>query len=168
MNQKKGTNLKIKKAKIKDVPLILSLIKELAEFEKLTHEVVASERDLSNNLFGPKKFVEVLLAYYDNRPAGMALFFHNYSTFEGKPGIYLEDLYVKPEFRGKGIGKSLLLKLINIAGKRKCGRVEWAVLDWNQSAIDFYTKLGAKSMDSWKIFRLTKDKIKKINNPQIV
>jgi len=168
MNQKKGTNLKIKKAKIKDVPLILSLIKELAEFEKLTHEVVASERDLSNNLFGQKKFAEVLLAYYDNRPAGMALFFHNYSTFEGKPGIYLEDLYVKPEFRGKGIGKSLLLRLINIASKRKCGRVEWAVLDWNQSAIDFYTKLGAKSMDSWKIFRLTKDKIKKINNPQIV
>jgi len=168
MIQKKDTNLKIKKAKIKDVPLIFSLIKELAEFEKLTHLVVASEKDLSTNLFGPKKFAEVLLAYYQNQPAGMALFFHNFSTFEGKPGIYLEDLYVKPEFRGKGIGKSLLLQLIKIADKRNCGRVEWAVLDWNQPAIDFYSKLGAESMDSWKIFRLTSDKIKKINNPQIV
>jgi GNAT superfamily N-acetyltransferase len=168
MTPPKDTNLKIKKAKIKDVPLILSLIKELAEYEKLTHLVVATEGDLSTNLFGPKKFAEVLVAYYKNEPAGMALFFHNYSTFEGKPGIYLEDLYVKPAFRGKGIGKSLLLHLIKIAGKRKCGRVEWAVLDWNQSAINFYTKLGAESMDSWKIFRLTRDKIKKINNPQIV
>lgn len=168
MTQKKDTNLIIKKAKVKDVPLILFLIKELAEYEKLTHEVVASEKDLSRNLFGSKKFAEILLAYYDNEPAGMALFFHNYSTFEGKPGIYLEDLYVKPEFRGKGIGKSLLLKLISIANKRKCGRVEWAVLDWNQPAIDFYTKLGAESMDSWKIFRLTRDKIKTINNTPIV
>jgi GNAT superfamily N-acetyltransferase len=168
MIQEKETELKIKKAKIKDVPLIFSLIKELAEYEKLTSEVVASEKDLSINLFGPKKFAEVLLAYYCNQPAGMALFFHNFSTFVGKPGIYLEDLYVKPEFRGKGIGKSLLLQLIKIAGKRNCGRVEWAVLDWNQPAIDFYTKLGAESMDPWKIFRLTKDKINKINNPQIV
>ena len=168
MVQKKDNTLKIKKAKIKDVPLILSFIKELAEFEKLTHEVVASEKDLRENLFGPKKFAEVLIAFYDNESAGMALFFHNYSTFEGKPGIYLEDLYVKPEFRGKGIGKSLLLKLIRIAGKRKCGRVEWAVLDWNKSAIDFYTKLGAEPMKSWEIFRLNKYKIKKINNPQIV
>ena len=168
MIQKKDNNLKIKKAKLKDVPLVLSLIKELAEYEKLTHEVIASEKDLSRNLFGPKKFAEVLLGYYNNEPTGMALFFHNYSTFEGKPGIYLEDLYVKPEFRGKGIGKALLLKLIRIAGKRKCGRVEWAVLDWNQPAIDFYKKLGAEPMDSWKIFRLTKDKIKMINNPHIV
>ena len=168
MNPLKDNTITIKKAKRQDVPLILSLIKELAEFEKLPHEVVATEKAMYKNLFGQKKFAEVLLAYYDNRPAGMALFFHNYSTFEGKPGIYLEDLYVKPEFRSKGIGKSLLLKLIRIAGKRKCGRVEWAVLDWNQSAIDFYTKLGAECMDSWKIFRLTKDKIKKINNPQIV
>ena len=168
MIQKKDNNLKIKKAKLKDVPLILSLIKELAKYEKLTHEVIASEKDLSRNLFGPKKFAEVLLGYYNNEPTGMALFFHNYSTFEGKPGIYLEDLYVKPEFRGKGIGKALLLKLIRIAGKRKCGRVEWAVLDRNQPAIDFYKKLGAEPMDSWKIFRLTKDKIKMINNPHIV
>ncbi len=129
---------------------------------------MANEKDLRSNLFGPKKFAEALLAYYENEPAGMALFFNNYSTFEGKPGIYLEDLYVKPAFRGKGIGKSLLLQLIKIAGKRKYGRVEWAVLDWNQSAIDFYNKLGAECMDSWKIFRLTRDKIKKINSSQIV
>jgi GNAT superfamily N-acetyltransferase len=167
MTQKNNT-VKIKKAKKKDVPLILSLIKELAEFEKLSHEVVSTEKDLRNSLFGKKKYAEVLLAYYDNEPVGMALFFHNYSTFEGKPGIYLEDLYVKPAFRGKGLGKALFLKLIKIAGKRKCGRVEWAVLDWNQSAIDFYSKLGAFCMDSWKIFRLTKDKIKNINNSQIV
>lgn len=164
----KNSNLKIKKAKRKDVPLILSLIKELAEYEKLSHQVVASVKDLANNLFGSKKFAEVLLGYYDKKPVGMALFFHNYSTFEGKPGIYLEDLYVKPAFRGKGIGKALLLKLIRIADKRNCGRVEWAVLDWNKPAIDFYSKLGAECMDSWKIFRLTNDKIKKINNSQIV
>jgi len=168
MTQKKDSNLKIKKAKSKDVPLILSLIKELAEYEKLTHEVVASEMDLKRNLFGPKKFAEVLLGYYINEPVGMALFFHNYSTFQGKPGIYLEDLFVKPEFRGKGIGKGLLLKLIRIAGKRKCGRVEWAVLDWNQPAIDFYTKLGAEPLDSWKIFRLTSEKINMINDSRIV
>jgi GNAT superfamily N-acetyltransferase len=164
----KENNLKITKAKRKDAPLILSLIKELAEFEKLSHQVVATEKDLAKNLFGPKKFAEVLLAFYDKEAVGMALFFHNYSTFEGKPGIYLEDLYVKPEFRGKGIGKSLLLKLIRIAEKQKCGRVEWAVLDWNKSAIDFYTKLEAECMDAWKIFRLTNDKIKKINKSQIV
>jgi GNAT superfamily N-acetyltransferase len=168
MNHQKDNAITIKKAKKRDVPLILSLIKELAEFEKLSNEVVATEKDMYKNLFGPKKFAEVLIGYYDKEPAGMALFFHNYSTFEGKPGIYLEDLYVKPEFRGKGIGKSLLLKLIRIAGKRKCGRVEWAVLDWNRSAIDFYTKLGAKCMDQWKIFRLTKEQIHKINDEQIV
>ena len=162
---KKDQNLKIRKANIKDVHLIHSLIKELAEYEKLSHEVVSNEKDLARNLFGKTKYAEVLLGYYNNIPAGMALFFHNYSTFAGKPGIYLEDLYVKPEFRGKGIGKSLLLQLINIAGKRKCGRVEWAVLDWNQSAIDFYMKLGAVPMKSWKIFRLTADKIKMINKP---
>jgi GNAT superfamily N-acetyltransferase len=168
MNPQKNNTITIKKARKRDVPLILSLIKELAEFEKLSHEVVATEKEMYKNLFGPKKFAEVLLGYCDKEPVGMALFFHNYSTFEGKPGIYLEDLYVKPEFRGKGIGKSLLLNLIRIADKRKCGRVEWAVLDWNRSAIDFYTKLGAKCMDSWKIFRLTKEQIHKINDQQIV
>jgi len=154
--------LKIKKATVKDVPLILSLIRELAIYEKLLHEVIATEKDIKKCLFGVKKYAEVLVAFYDNKPAGMALFFHNYSTFVGKPGIYLEDLYVKPELRGKGIGKSLLIELIKIAHKRNCGRVEWAVLDWNQPAMDFYKKLGAEMMDSWRIFRLTSDKISKI------
>lgn len=162
MTPHKNDMLKIKKASVKDVPLILSLIKELAKYEKLLHEVIATEKDLRKCLFGAKKYAEVLIAYYDNKPAGMALYFHNYSTFVGKPGIYLEDLYVKPELRGKGIGKSLLIELIKIAHKRKCGRVEWAVLDWNKSAIDFYKKLGAEIKDSWRIFRLTNDKISAI------
>jgi GNAT superfamily N-acetyltransferase len=164
MDKKSDNKVTIKKAKITDIPLIQSLIKELAEYEKLTHEVKSTEGDLRKNLFGRKKYAEVLIGYYEGKAAGIALFFHNYSTFEGKPGIYLEDLYVKPEFRGKGVGKLLLLKLISIAGKRKCGRVEWAVLDWNESAIDFYKKIGAKPMDSWRIFRLTRDKIIAINS----
>jgi GNAT superfamily N-acetyltransferase len=151
--------LKIRKAKMKDVPLIYSLIKELADYEKLSHEVSATEKDLIKNIFGSNKYAEVLLGYYDNEPVGMALFFHNYSTFKGKPGLYLEDLYVKPKFRGKGIGKSLLKEIIKIAYKRKCSRVEWAVLDWNQPAIDFYKRMGAEVLESWKIFRLTSDKI---------
>ena len=165
MISKTDNKLKIKKAGVKDVPLVLSLIKELAEYEKLTHEVVTTEKDLRKYLFGPKKYAEVLLSYYNNEPVGMALFFHNYSTFKGKPGIYLEDLYVKPQFRGKGIGKSLFMQLIKIADKRNCGRVEWAVLNWNQPAIDFYAKLGAEHLESWKIFRLTEDKVKMLNNP---
>jgi GNAT superfamily N-acetyltransferase len=164
MDLKKNNLLKIKKASVKDVPLILSLIRELAEYEKLLNEVIVTEKDLRKCLFGIRKYAEVLIARYDNKPAGMALFFHNYSTFVGKPGIYLEDLYVKPEFRGKGIGKSLLFELIKIANKRKCGRVEWAVLDWNQPAIDFYKNLSAQMMESWRIFRLTNDKISQIAN----
>jgi GNAT superfamily N-acetyltransferase len=167
MNPKKVKYLVLKKAKVKDIPLIHSLIKELADYEKLTDEVISNEEDLKRNLFGKKRYAEVILGYYDNKPAGMALFFHNYSTFAGKPGIYLEDLFVRPDYRGIGIGKALLLHLIRIAGKRNCGRVEWAVLDWNQPAIDFYKKIGAKPMDTWKIFRLTEDNIKMINNGQI-
>jgi GNAT superfamily N-acetyltransferase len=164
MAQLKNKELRIRKGNIKDVPLIFSLIKELAEYEKLLHEVIVTESELRNNLFGRRKYAEVLIAWFDNKPAGMALFFHNYSTFVGKPGIYLEDLYVKPEFRSKGIGKRLLLELIKLAGKRNCGRVEWAVLNWNQPAIGFYEKLGAEQMESWRIFRLTRDKIDNINN----
>ena len=164
MSKLKNDPLIIKKANIKDVPLILSLIRELAEYEKLLHDVIVTEKELKKYLFGTKKYAEVLIAYFENAPVGMALFFHNYSTFVGKPGIYLEDLYVKPEYRGKGIGKGLLIELIKIANKRNCGRVEWAVLDWNQSAIDFYKKLGADNMESWRIFRLTSDKISKIAN----
>lgn len=151
-------NLLIRKAEPGDIPVILSLIKELAEFEKLSHLVTDSEEGLRESLFGKEKFVEVYLAEYDGNIAGQALFFKNYSTFLGKPGIYLEDLYVKPEFRGKGIGKELLLKVISIAKERNYGRVEWSVLDWNKPAIDFYNSIGAVMLDEWKIFRLTSDK----------
>ncbi len=151
-------NLRIRKAEPSDITVILSLIKELAEFEKLSHLVTDSEEGLRASLFGKEKFVEVYLAEYDGNIAGQALFFKNYSTFLGKPGIYLEDLYVKPEFRGKGIGKALLMKVINIAKERNYGRVEWSVLDWNKPAIDFYSSIGAVMLDEWKIFRLTSDK----------
>ena len=148
----------IRNAKESDIQNIIGLIKELAEFEKLLHLVKITETDMKNVLFGENKFVQVLLAEYDGILAGQALFFNNFSTFLGKPGIYLEDLYVKPEFRGKGIGKALLDKLISIAKEKNFGRVEWCVLDWNKSAIDFYKSIGAVELEEWKIFRLTSDK----------
>ena len=154
--------LLIREAKIDDVSLILSLIEEIAEYEKLRHEVIATEKDIRENLFGDRKYAEVLIAEYENEPAGQALFFHNFSTFVGRPGIYLEDLFVRPKFRGKGIGKALLLKLIELAKERNCGRVEWCVLDWNEPAINFYKNLGAVPMDGWSIFRVTEDKFEKI------
>lgn len=150
--------ISIRKADKNDVPAILEMIKELAEFEKLSDEVVADEKNLMENLFGPNKYAEVLLAEFENNIAGQVLFFHNFSTFKGKPGIYIEDLYVKQSHRGKGIGNLLLKEVIKIAKERNCGRVEWSVLDWNTRAIDFYERLGAKSLNEWKIFRLTEDK----------
>lgn len=137
-----------------DVPLILSLIRELAEYEKLSHEVVATEEELRTNLFGERPFAEVLIADHDGDPAGFALFFHNFSTFLGKPGIYLEDLYVKPEFRGAGVGKRLLAHLARLAKERGCGRLEWWVLDWNEPSIGFYDSVGAVAMDDWTVYRL--------------
>lgn len=148
----------IRSASEKDVPAIFSLIIELAEYEKLSDQVVATEDEIKKVLFGENNFVEILIAEYEGQIAGQALFFKNFSTFLGKPGIYLEDLYVKPEMRSKGIGKALLDKLISLAKERNYGRVEWAVLDWNESAIEFYEKIGAKKLDEWKIFRLTSDK----------
>jgi GNAT superfamily N-acetyltransferase len=153
-----ANNLIIREATIKDVPLVLSLIKEIAEYEKLLHEVIATEQDIKENLFGNRKYAEVLIAEYENEAAGQALFFHNFSTFIGRPGIYLEDLFVRPKFRGKGIGRALLLRLIELAKIRNCGRVEWCVLDWNEPAINFYKNLGAESMDDWSVFRVTEDK----------
>jgi len=150
-------NISLKFAEEKDIPVILSLIKELAEYEKLLDKVTVTEERLKENLFGKRKYAEVIIAELDKKPAGQALFFHNFSTFIGKPGIYLEDLYVKPEYRGKGIGKALLYKLIEVAKERNCGRVEWVVLDWNKRAIDFYKKLGAEPMNEWIIYRLIEE-----------
>jgi GNAT superfamily N-acetyltransferase len=148
----------IRSATENDVSVIFALIKELAEFEKLSDQIKTSEDELRNTLFGKDKFVEILLAEYECKVVGQALFFKNFSTFLGKPGIYLEDLYVKPDMRGKGIGKELLDKIISIAKERNYGRVEWSVLDWNEAAIDFYKKIDAKPLDDWTIFRLTADK----------
>jgi GNAT superfamily N-acetyltransferase len=150
--------LTIRQAVEQDIPLILSFIKELAEYEKLLNQVKVTEEMLNESLFGSRRFVEVLIAEFEGEPAGQALFFHNFSTFVGRPGIYLEDLYVRPHLRGKGIGKALLQSLINLAKERNCGRVEWAVLDWNEPSINFYKSIGAKPMDDWIIFRLTEDK----------
>jgi GNAT superfamily N-acetyltransferase len=139
----------IRKAEEKDSSNIIGLIKELAKYEKLSHLVEITELDLHKFLFGKSKFVEVLIAEYDGKIAGQALFFKNFSTFLGKPGIYLEDLYVKPEFRSKGIGKVLLQNIIDLAKERNYGRVEWSVLDWNEPAIE---------LEELKIFRLTSDR----------
>jgi len=151
-------NLIIRHATEKDVPLIYILIKELAEFEKMLDEVKATEASLLETLFGKQKFAEVLIAELNGEPAGQALYFFNYSTFIGKPGIYLEDLYVRPKFRKNGVGKALLTELIKLAKEKNCGRVEWAVLNWNENAISFYKSLGAVPMKEWQIFRLTEDK----------
>ncbi len=145
----------VREATVDDVTLILSLIRELAEYERLSHEVVATEEALRESLFGERRYAEVLIAAHDGVPAGFALFFHNFSTFLGKPGIYLEDLYVRPEFRGAGIGKKLLARLAKLAVTRDCGRLEWWVLDWNEPSIVFYKKLGAEPMDDWTVYRVT-------------
>ena len=145
----------IRLATAQDVPLILRFIKGLAEYEKLTHEVTATEELLRETLFGSRQVAEVIIGEYRGEPVGFALFFHNYSTFLGRPGIYLEDLFVKPEMRGRGFGKVLLTYLAKLAHERKCGRVEWSVLDWNDPSIQFYRKLGAAAMDEWTMYRLT-------------
>ena len=131
------------------------MIKALADYEQLTHEVVATEDDLRQSLFGPRPAGEVVLAYAGDTPIGFALFFHNFSTFLGRHGLYLEDLFVVPEWRGKGVGKQLLAHIAAIAESRKCGRMEWAVLDWNESAIAFYRRMGAHVLDEWRLCRLT-------------
>lgn len=148
----------IRRAEKSDIANILMMIKELAEYEKLLHEVVTTEEHLEKVIFGPQKFVEVLIAELNGALAGQTIFFHNFSTFVGRPGLYIEDLYVRPEFRGKGIGKALLNEVIKLAKDRNCGRVEWVVLDWNQPAIEFYKSIGAKPLNEWTIFRLTEDK----------
>lgn len=145
----------IRPARSGDTPDILRLIRALAEYEKLAHEVVATEAALRETLFGARPAAEVLLAEEQGRCVGLALFFQNYSTFLARPGIYLEDLFVEPEFRGRGIGRDLLRAVARLAVARGCGRFEWSVLDWNQSAIDFYRALGARPLDDWTVFRVS-------------
>jgi GNAT superfamily N-acetyltransferase len=145
-----------------DVPIILSLIRELAEYERAPDAVVATENGLREVLFGRKRSAEVLLALEEDEPVGFAVYFYNFSTWLGRPGLYLEDLFVRPAVRGKGYGRALLGRLAQIAQERGCGRMEWAVLDWNDPAIQFYRKLGAEPMNEWTVFRLTAEGIAKL------
>ena len=140
-----------------DIALILELIRELAEYEKLAHEAVADAASLERDVFGPRPYAEVVVAEAGGEPAGFALFFHNYSTFLGKPGLYLEDLFVRPRFRGLGLGKRLMQFLAHTAVERGCGRFEWSVLDWNAPSIAFYRSLGARGMDEWTVQRVDGD-----------
>lgn len=158
------TNLndfKLRFAELNDVSLILGFIKELADYEKMLHEVVATEEVLRESLF-ERKIAEVIIGEYKNKPVGYALFFHNFSTFLGRPGIYLEDLYVKPEMRGKGIGKIILSFLAKLAIDRKCGRLEWWCLDWNEPSVKFYKQLGAVPMDDWTVYRVYDEALDKL------
>ena len=149
----------IRPARVEDVPVILQLIRDLATYERAPDEVAATEEQLVDVLFGERPAAEVLLAFEGQLPVGFAVFFYNFSTWLGRPGLYLEDLFVKPDKRGKGYGRALLVELAKIARERNCGRMEWAVLDWNEPAIKFYRALGAKPMDEWTVFRLTRDGI---------
>lgn len=155
-------NIKIIKAEEKDIPLILSFIKEIAEYEKLSDEVIATEESLRQSLFRNNPNAEVIFAYFDNIPIAYAVYFYNFSTFLGKKGLYLEDIFVKPEFRSNGIGKKLFLYLVELAVKNNCGRFEWAVLNWNESAIQFYKKFGAEPLTEWTTFRLTENQMREI------
>ena len=147
----------IRPATREDCPLILGLIQELADYEKLSDACVATVAQLEQTLFADRPAAEVLIGSVDGQAVGFALFFHNYSTFLAKPGIYLEDLYVQPAARGKGLGKALLIALAKLAVQRNCGRLEWSVLDWNTPSIDFYRAMGAVPLDEWTIFRVTGD-----------
>jgi GNAT superfamily N-acetyltransferase len=149
----------IRPATIEDVPVILELIRSLATYERAPNEVTATEAQLTDVLFSERPAAEVLLAFEGDVPAGFAVFFFNFSTWLGRPGLYLEDLFVRPEKRGHGYGRALLVHLAKIARDRGCGRMEWAVLDWNEPAIEFYKKLGARPLDDWRIFRLTREGI---------
>jgi GNAT superfamily N-acetyltransferase len=147
-------SLSIRTAVPQDIDLILGFIRALAEYERLSHEARADKAVLARHLFGDRPMAEVLIAEVDGTAVGFALFFHNFSTFEGRPGLYLEDLYVTPEARGHGAGKALLVRLAQFAIARDCARLEWAVLDWNQPAIDFYNALGARPLDEWTVNRV--------------
>ena len=157
-----ATSFEIRTTTEADVPIILGLIRDLATYEREPDAVVATEEGLREVLFGAKPSAEVLLALESGEPVGFAVYFYNFSTWLGRPGLYLEDLFVRPEKRGKGYGRALLERLAQIARERGCGRMEWAVLDWNDPAIQFYRKLGAEPMNEWTVFRLTADGIAKL------
>ncbi len=157
------SKIRLRSAVKSDAPAILALIRKLAEFEKLSHEVSATVEGLETTLFGTRSYAEVLLAEDEEGTiASFCLFFHNYSTFLGKPGIYIEDIYVRPAFRGRGIGKTLFAEVAGLARERGCGRIEWWVLDWNESAIEFYTSMGAAPMGEWTVYRLTETQFAKM------
>ena len=153
-------SLVIRAGEVSDVPLIADLIRGLARYEKLEHEVVMTEEKLTDSLFGERRYAETIIAEEDGETVGFALFFHNYSTFLAQPGIYLEDLFVLPEKRGGGVGRALLQRLAQLAVDRGCGRLEWAVLDWNVDAIRFYERLGAKPNSEWTVYRLTGESLR--------
>jgi GNAT superfamily N-acetyltransferase len=157
-------DFQIRPARVDDVPIILQLIRDLATYERAPDEVVATEEQLIDVFFGDRPVAEVLLAFEEESPVGFAVYFYSFSTWLGRPGLYLEDLFVKPEKRDKGYGRALLVQLANIAYDRGCGRMEWAVLNWNQPAIKFYRALGAKPMDEWTVFRLTREEITQLAN----
>ncbi len=158
------SNFKIRQATENDVPMILSLIRELAEYEHLSHEVVATEGDIRESLFGNHPVAEALIGEHEGVPISFASFFYSFSTFLGRPGIYLEDIYVKPEHRGKGLGRKLLAHVARLARRRNCGRLEWAVLKWNEPAIRAYEKINAVPMDEWTVYRLTGKALDKLAN----
>ena len=163
---KELTDFQIRPAGVGDVAIILELIRDLATYERAPDEVTATEKQLINVLFGERPVAEVLLAFEAESPVGFAVYFYNFSTWLGRAGLYLEDLFVKPEKRGKGYGRGLLVELAKIARDRGCGRMEWAVLDWNEPAIKFYRALGAQPMHEWTVFRLTRDEIASLANSE--
>ena len=165
---KRPESFQIRPAHVEDVPLILELIRDLATYERAPDEVAATEQQLVKVLFGEKPAAEVLLVFEGRSPVGFAVYFFNFSTWLGRPGLYLEDLFVKPDKRGKGYGRALLVELAKIARDRGCGRMEWAVLDWNEPAIKFYRSLGAQPMHEWTVFRLTRDEIASLANSEHV
>ena len=155
-------NFRIEETKPQDVSLILSFVRELAEYERLSQSVTATEDDLREALFGERPVAFAVIGYYEDEPVSFALFFHNFSTFIGRPGLYLEDLYVRPHMRGRGFGRAMLVYLAQVARERRCGRMEWAVLNWNEPAIRFYKSLGARPLDDWIVFRLHEDVLDKL------
>ena len=155
-------SLSVRRATREDAPLVLSFVNELAEYEKLSHVVVATQDVIAEALFGPKSLAEALLGFSGSEPVAFAVYFHNFSTFLGRKGLYLEDLYVRPAHRRRGIGRAMLLHVARIAAERNCGRLEWSVLDWNEPAIFFYETLGATIMHEWKLVRVTGSALEKL------